>query len=301
MEVRGYRGVDPWLPHMLGHEASGRVLEIGEGVRKVRRGDNVVLTWIRSTGLDGGGAQWTSASGQVNAGPVTTFATHTIVSENRLVPLPANVPLDVAVLFGCALPTGAGMVLNQIRPEAGSSIAIIGLGGVGLSALIAAQLFECRIVIAVDNAPGKLDEARRFGATHTIDASCEDPVEAIRALTNGRGVDYSVEAAGNASTIEIAFSSVRTHGGRCVFASHPPSGTKICLDPHDLISGRTLEGSWGGATEPDRDVPLLARLFQDRRLPLERLLTKRYALEEVNDALDDMEQQHVTRPLVVMA
>lgn len=300
METRGQRGPDPWLPHMLGHEASGTVLEVGKGVTKVCAGDLVVLTWIRGTGLEGGGTKLFNGRHHVNAGPITTFGTHTVVSENRVVPLPAGVPLDVAVLFGCALPTGAGMVLNQLQPRPGSSIAIFGLGGIGLSALIASRLFECETTIAIDVSDLKLEAARCFGATHTIDARQVNPVDTIRDLTGGRGVDYSIEAGGTARTIEQAFAAVRNHGGRCIFASHPEAGSKICLDPHELISGKTIEGSWGGASEPDRDIPKLAGLYRERQLPLERVLTRRYSLSEVNDALDDLDQQRVFRPLLVM-
>ena len=300
MEVRGGRGVDRWLPHLLGHEATGRVVQIGEGVTKVGVGDAVVLTWIRTAGLDAGGGAFYKGSRRINAGPVATFGTHGVVSENRVVRLPDGIPMDVGVLFGCGLATGAGMLMNELRPEPGSSLAVFGLGGIGLSALIASRLFECQPVIAVDVSDAKLRTATEFGATHTIDARTQDPIEAIRALTNGRGVDYSVEAAGTARTIEQAFASVRKHGGKCLFASHPASGHKIQLDPHDLISGKNIAGSWGGASQPDRDIPILAQLYREGRLPLERLLSRRYPLSDVNQALDDLESHQVFRPLLVM-
>lgn len=301
MEVRGKRGADPWLPHLLGHEATGKVVAVGADVTKVAPDDMVVLTWIRSLGQDAPGATFFNGQVNVNSGPVATFGTHAVVAENRLVKLPEGVPLDVAVLFGCALTTGAGMVLNQLRPAPGTSIAVFGLGGVGLSALMVTRLFDCHTVIAVDTEAAKLEMASTFGATHTVDARVQDPVESIRALTAGHGVDYSVEAAGSARTIEQAFAAVRKHGGRCLFASHPESGRRICLDPHDLISGKAIEGSWGGASQPDRDIPVLAKLYCEGKLPLERLVTHRYALGEVNQALDDLEAQKVFRPLLVMS
>lgn len=300
MEVRGGRDVDRWLPHLLGHEGVGTVLDVGAGVSKVAPGDRVVLTWIRGIGLDAPGARFFNGTEYVNAGPVTTFGTHAVVAENRLVKLPDGVPLDVAVLFGCALPTGAGMVLNELQPPPGSSLAVFGLGGVGLSALMAARLCECTPIIAVDVSPSKLQAARAFGATHTIDSRASDPIAEISALTSGRGVDASVEAAGMAGTIEQAFASVRKHGGRCLFASHPETGTRICLDPHDLISGKMIAGSWGGASTPDVDIPRLASLYSGGQLPLENLITRRYSLEQVNAALDDLEARSVFRPLLVM-
>lgn len=300
MEARGKRGDDKFLPHMLGHEGSGTVLEIGEGVSKVKPGDKVVLGWIKGEGIDVPGTKYMSGDQIINAGGVTTFSDYTIVSENRCVKLPDGVPLDVAVLFGCAILTGAGIVMNRIRPKKGSTIAIYGLGGIGLSALMACRLFDCSEIIAVDIEDDKLILAREFGATHIINSTRLDPVAEIFAITGGKGVDYSVEAAGHSKTIETAFLSVRKSGGLCVFASHPQSGAKIELDPYDLICGRRIEGSWGGSSCPDKDIPLLAGLYLDGKLPLEKLLSKRYSLNEINQALDDLENRKIVRGLIEM-
>ncbi len=298
MEVRGGRGADPYLPHLLGHEGSGRVVAIGEGVTKVAPGDAVVLGWIKGSGLDAPGPNYRLAGTRLNAGGVTTFNTEAVVAENRCVPLPEGVPLDVAVLFGCAVPTGAGMVLNEIVAKPGASAAVFGLGGIGMIAVMALKAAGCGRIIAVDVEPAKLAEGREFGVTDTIDARAGDPVAAIRALTDGLGVDCAVDAAGRTRTIEQAFESVRKFGGQCVFASHPASGERISLDPHDLISGRRIQGSWGGSSQPDRDVPRFAKLYREGRLPLDRMIGKRYALEEINTALDDLASGRVLRPLI---
>jgi S-(hydroxymethyl)glutathione dehydrogenase/alcohol dehydrogenase len=300
MEVRGRRGEDSYLPHLLGHEGSGKVVAVGQGVSKVNVDDLVVLGWIKGHGLEGGGAKYRCDcfSQQINGGGVTTFNEYALVSENRVVPLPAGVPLDVAVLFGCAVPTGAGIITNDLQPKPGSTIAIFGLGGIGMSALMATMLFKCARVIAVDVASDKLSLARSFGATHTIDASMCDPIGEIRSLTEGLGVDYAVEASGQAKVIEQAFSSIRRGGGVCVFASHPEHGTKISIDPYELICGKQIRGSWGGASNPDRDIPIFAQLYLEGKLPLEKLITKRYPLEAINEALDDLEYNRVGRPLI---
>jgi len=300
MEAKGRRGPDRFLPHLLGHEATGTVEAIGAGVTKVNIGDRVVLGWIKGSGIDAGSTVFTHGAERINAGAVTTFSELTVVSENRCVPLPEGVPMDVGVLFGCAVPTGAGIVTNTLQPHDGSTIAVFGLGGIGMSALMATQLFKCSRVIAVDIEQQKLDLALSFGAADIVNGTIHDPVEAIRNLTGGIGVDYSIEAAGLTRTIEQAFNSVRKGGGRCVFASHPESGAKITLDPHDLISGKRIEGSWGGACDPDRDIPRFAELYRAGKLPLEKLITRRYTLDQVNDALDDLEHRRVGRPLVVI-
>lgn len=300
MEVRGKRGADPYLPHLLGHEGTGRVVQIGDGVTKVTAGDAVILGWIKGAGLEGGPVRYSCGPDVVNAGAVTTFNEYAVVSENRITKLPAGVPMDVGVLFGCAIPTGAGIIMNQVRPAAGSTIAIFGLGGIGLSALMATQLFGCSTVIAVDVSEQKLSLARDFGATHTINAQERNPVDEIRKLTAGNGVDNSVDASGLVSGIETAFEAVRRGGGVCTFASHPAKDERICLDPYELICGKQIRGSWGGGSNPDIDIPRLAGLYLEGHLPLEKLITQRYPLDNINTALDDLEARRVGRPLIEM-
>lgn len=298
MEVRGARGHDRFLPHLLGHEGTGRVEVVGDGVSKVKPGDWVVLGWIKGLGIEAGGVKYAHGERQINAGGVTTFNEMAVVSENRLVLLPHGVPLDIGVLFGCALPTGAGIVINTIQPVAGSTLAVFGLGGIGMSALMATQLFNCSQVIAIDINPNKLALAKEFGATHVIDARHSGVLEQIRQMTGGVGADYSIEATGIAQSIELAFDAVRRGGGLCVFASHPAHGSRISLDPFELICGKRILGSWGGDCRPDEDIPKFAELYRQGRLPLGKLITKRYRLDQLNEALDDLEAQRVGRPLL---
>jgi len=300
METRGKRGEDAYLPHLLGHEGSGVVVEVGSGVTKVQSGDPVVLGWIKGSGIEAGGVQYKSPEGILNGGGVTTFNDYAVVSENRCVKVPDGVPMDIAALFGCAVLTGAGIITNTIRPPKGSSIAIFGLGGIGLSALMGLVLFECKMVIAVDISEDRLNFAKDFGATHTINATKYDPVQAIHSLTDGQGTDFAVEAAGRSDTIEKAFDAVKRGGGLCVFASHPIHGSRISLDPFEMICGKQIVGSWGGSSDPDRDIPIYADLYLKGKLPLGKLITNRYNLEEINQALDDLEQNKVVRPLIVI-
>ena len=191
MEASGLRGEDKFLPHLLGHEASGRVIEVGADVNKVKVGDHVVLGWIKGQGLDAGGAQYQWGEKTVNAGGVTTFQSHAVVSENRLVKLEKDFPLHVAVLFGCAIPTGAGIVMNSMPSQRGSTILIWGLGGIGLSALLATRIGTFEKIIVVDVEANKLELARTLGATHLINALETDPLCEIMKLTDHRGVDYA--------------------------------------------------------------------------------------------------------------
>jgi S-(hydroxymethyl)glutathione dehydrogenase/alcohol dehydrogenase len=300
MEVKGGRGVDAWLPHLLGHEGSGEVIAVGVGVKKVRPGDKVILGWIIGNGMEAPGAKYRSDDRIINSGKVTTFSTYTVVSENRVTVKPENLPMDVSVLFGCALLTGAGMVLNEIKPDEGANIVILGLGGVGLSALMALSGFNCGRIIAIDSAKEKLSLAERLGATDVIYADKSQSVyEQVIDMING-GVDICIESAGTVETIELGFQVIKKRGGRLYFASHPDENHYIKIKPFDLISGKNIYGTWGGKSLPDRDIPILSEFFLQKRLPLDLLIRNRYSLDKINLALDDLDNQKVFRPLIVM-
>lgn len=298
MEVRGERGEDRWLPHLLGHEASGIVLDVGPGVTKVKLNDGVILTWIKGQGEDVPGGLFLDGDRQINSGPVTTFSHHTVVSENRVIVKPSSLAFDTAVLFGCALPTGAGMVINELDILHNQSVVIYGLGGVGISALLALLAMKVKTVIAIDLSEDKLIKAKEFGATHCVNAMTPNLVSTVSELTNG-GADFCIESAGTVDSIEQGFALIH-HGGKLLFASHPRSGDMIRLSPHELINGKKIAGSWGGGVFPDRDIPRIHTLFSNMTTSLNALLTKRYSLCQINDALDDLEAGRVFRPLIEM-
>lgn len=298
MEARGLRGHDPWLPHLLGHEASGEVVEVGPGITKVKIGDKVILGWIKGEGIEAEGAKYLFNNQIVNSGKVTTFSNYSIVSENRLVKIPPNVPLDVAVLFGCALLTGAGMVLNELKPTSEMSVAVIGLGGIGLSALMALNYLKCKNVIAVDISDEKLELAKLFGANHVINSKEEDTKDKILNIL-GDYCDGCIESGGKTETIELGFSLIKKTG-KLIFASHPPEGECIHIAPHELIAGKQIFGSWGGGCKPDIDIPKLAEIYLKGKVPLEKLISRRYSLDNINEALLDLENGVVFRPIIAM-
>lgn len=299
MEVCGKRGKNPWLPHLLGHEGSGIVVNVGDKVTKVKPGDEVILGWIKGEGLDAPGAQYKYGNQTINSGRVTTFSNYSVVSESRLTKKPQNLPFDEAILFGCALPTGAGMVLNEITPSTQSSVIVLGLGGIGLSALMALIALGVQKLIAVDISEKKLKMAKELGASHVLNSTHKNFKETVYKITSG-GADFCIESAGLTSTIELGFSLIKKQGGELLFASHPPEGEQIRLTPHELISGKKIVGSWGGSTKPDRDIPALFDLFQSAKIPLNSLIVKQYTLEQINVALDDIATGKVFRPLIVM-
>ena len=298
LEARGRRGADPFLPHCLGHEGSGRVLELGAGVSKVKAGDEVVLSWIKGSGADVSGTVYDWAGQKVNAGAITTFGNHAVISENRLTRVEPGLPLREAALVGCAVATGAGSVFNTAAARPGQSIAIFGAGGVGLCAIAAARVAGCAPIIAVDVLASKLEVARTLGATHLINASEVDPVAAIKAAVPG-GLDLAVESSGRPSVMVWALESVRAQGGTAVIVGNAPAGQTLTIDPKQLNQGKRLLGTWGGDSRPDTDYPRYSRLIAGGQLNVAPLLSHSYTLEQVNLALDDLEAGRVSRPLIV--
>ena len=300
LECRGHRGEDRYLPHCLGHEGSGIVCEVGPGVTKVKPGDRVILSWIKGSGADVPQTVYRWGDRGVNAGGITTFSRHAVISENRLTPLPEEIPLRDAALLGCAVPTGVGAVFNTAGPKPGQSIAIFGTGGIGLCAVAGAAIAGCTPIIAVDIRREKLELARQMGATHRVHAAEGDPVREVQRICPG-GVDFAIEASGRPEVMLQALHSVRSQGGVAVIVGNARHGERVALDPRQLNLGKQLRGTWGGDNWPDRDFPRYCRLLSAGKLNLEPLLSRTYRLREINAALDDLEAGTVARPLIEMA
>ncbi len=299
-ECRGLRGADPYLPHCLGHEGSGHVIEIGVGVTKVKPGDAVILSWIKGSGADVSGTkyQWNNTS--INAGGVTTFSTFSIVSENRLTPFNSAISLQDAALIGCALPTGMGAVINTASVRPGQSVIIFGCGGIGLCAVAAASLSGCYPVVAVDINKSKLDAAEKMGATKTILSLNVNIDEEIRNLFP-LGVDYAIEATGRSEIMVSALASVKNQGGIAVVIGNAPHGHTITIDPHMLNQGKQLRGTWGGDNVPDRDFPRYCQLIAAGKINTAILINRIYSLSEINEALEDLSAGKTIRPLIDMS
>ncbi len=297
MEARGLRGDDRWLPHLLGHEGVGTVAGIGSGVAKVKVGDPVVVGWIKGDGLESDAPSFLSVDGEyLNSGLATTFSEYTVASENRVYLRRDDLDDRVAALLGCALLTGAGMVLNEARPEPGQVLLINGLGGVGLSALFAALSCDSTIVVS-DPSADKRRYANGLGVRHVLDPD-DGPIAGQVMAVFPEGVDLAIDASGTVAGIEAAFGCLRYGGGRLIFATHPTAGEMLRLDPHDLIKGRRIQGSWGGDCRPDRDVPRIAAAIHGWEAGLSLMVSDIYELSEVNQALDDLGDSRSMRPLL---
>ncbi|MFN3077664.1 MAG: zinc-binding dehydrogenase [Alphaproteobacteria bacterium] len=299
LEARGAKGEDKWVPHCMGHEASGTVLEIGPGVTRVKVGDRVALSWIKAGGIEAGGSVYDWEGRKVNAGAVTTFQRHTVASENRLTVLPPEMDMRLAILLGCALPTGMGAIFNVTKPMPGDSVAVFGAGGIGLAAILAASVSGCTPILAIDPVAMKREMALAHGATHAIDPTAGDPVAAIRKIVPG-GVDAAVEATGLPPVMDQALQSVRQQGGRAVVVGNAHHGQDITLSPGLFNQGKSLLGTWGGDSVPDRDYGRYMRLMTSGRINVTGLLSAPYRLEDINQVLDDLAGGRIGRPLIDM-
>lgn len=299
-EIDGVKGPDPYLPHLLGHEGCGEVLECGEGVRRVKPGDRVVLHWRRASGIESPAPKYSSKTGTINAGWVTTFNAMAVVSENRLTPIPQDFDPEIAALMGCAVTTGFGVVNNNARLRIGESIAVFGAGGIGLNIVQAAAMVSAHPIIAVDVHAGRVDLATRLGATHGIVADGRDVENEIRSLIGPGGLDVAVDNTGNPRVIEMAY-RLTSDRGRTILVGVPKKGDLVSIYTLPLHFEKEIEGSHGGESIPDLDIPRYVRLVHAGKLHLGSLIGKRYALAEINQAIDDMRSGAINgRCIIVM-
>ncbi len=299
MEIEGKRGKDKYLPHLLGHEGAGIVHRVGAGVKKVKKGDKIFLSWIKGKGLDSGGTKVKNQKKTINAGPITTFSNFSVISENRCFKIPKGFPLKKSVIFGCAVPTGAGIILNEIKPKKKDRICIIGLGGVGLSALIACKMLKLKNIIVVDIDNKKIKIAKKVGFKKTILLkNNKNAITKILNFNKGRYFDYTIESSGKSKSIEFAFSLTKKFGGKCFFASHPNEKSKISIKPFDLISGKKIFGSCGGGSDPQKIAKIMSKFFLKNKKILNLYFTKEYSLKNINKAIKDFKKKSVLKPLI---
>lgn len=276
-EIDAAKGPDKFLPHLLGHEASATVLEIGEGVKTVNVGDLIVMHWRPSNGLQAQPPVYEWRGKPLNAGWVTTFQEYAVVSENRLTPIPKNFDKKIAPLLGCAVTTAFGVVNNDAQVKVGQSVVVFGAGGVGINIIQAASMVSAYPIVAIDKIKSKLVLAKKFGATHTFLAGQD--------ISLASGADVVIDTTGNSRVIELAYT-----------LTHPDGKTILVGVPRDKVSiytlplhfKKTLHGSHGGSSEPHIDIPRLIKLYNAKKLRLTGLITHHFPLEKVNDAISLM-------------
>jgi S-(hydroxymethyl)glutathione dehydrogenase/alcohol dehydrogenase len=286
-EIDGAKGEDKFLPHLLGHEASGTVLEIGAGVKHVKPGDVVVLHWRKGLGIEGAPPNYLWNGKKLNAGWIATFNEYAIVSENRLTPIPANSDLEVAALFGCAVTTGFGVIENNAKVRIGESVVVFGAGGVGLNIVQAASLVGAYPIIAVDLYDNRLALAKEMGATHLINSSKVDAKLGIEEVAGNLGLDVFIDNTGQPKIIELGYQITKPQG-RVVLVGVPRKGNEIQVYSLPLHFGKIITGSHGGESIPQDDIPRYHNMYLANRISLEELITEKYYLEDVNIAIENM-------------
>ena len=288
-EVRGIKGVDPYLPHLLGHEGSGVVEAVGPGVSMVAVGDCVVMQAKDGNGIRSKVPQYRWRGRELNAGWVTTFNQYAVVSESRLTPIPKDLDMKIAPLLGCAILTGFGAIENIVQPKMGESVVVFGAGGVGLSVIQAAALISAQPIIAVDLLKSKLQLAARFGATLGIHATEQDPKTVIYDLVGNAGADHVIVCTESLEALELAYEVTKTNG-KTIFLGLPPSKERVALTAMPLHYGRILTGALIGNSDPSEAIPRYTRLIDAGQLQLKKMITDTFSLEEINQAVDKMIQ-----------
>ena len=292
-EINGGRKNKNFLPHMLGHESSGVVIAVGKGIKKVKKKDKVFLSWIVSSGKDAVAPKFEKG---INSGKITTFSNYSIVPENRVNLIPKKINYKTASLLGCALPTGAGIVLNQINIKKNLNVCIIGAGGVGISALLALIFFGVnrKGITVVDNNLSRINYLKKFNEFKEINFQS---TVYNKDKFNNCFYDYIIECSGKSRQIELSLDMIK-NTGKVIFASHPHKDERLKINPFDLILGKKIEGSWGGLVKFDRDVKYLVKIIKKYKNINKIFFNKEYDFNSINKAIRDMKLGKVIRPII---
>lgn len=301
-------------PIVLGHESAGVVEAVGEGVTNVKAGDRVVVAFVASCGYcpncvqgkpylcDNTGRLGRRDRLKLNGENVMqfvnmgAFAEYQLVSANACVPVPDEVPLEAAALVGCSVMTGVGAVSNTAKVAVGSTVAVVGAGGIGLNVIQGAKLAGASRIIAVDLLEHKLAAAREFGATDVVDASTGDAVKKVQELTGG-GVDFAFEAIGLAKTAEQCFGMIK-RGGKAVVVGMIPVDQSVTIPGPAFLQEKGIIGSFYGSTRQTYDMPWLMELYRQKRLKIDELITRRWKLDEVNEAFQALKNGEGNRAVI---
>ena len=282
-EILGVKGKDKYLPHLLGHEGCGRIVEIGPGVKTLKIDEKVVLHWKKGSGINSELPIYYWNGKKINAGYVTTFNDYAVVSENRCTPISEQISDFNASLFGCAITTGFGVIENKAKLKIGESIVILGAGGIGLNIIQAAKLVSAYPIIAVDLYDNRLELAKKLGATHIINSKDNEFSKMIKNIT-GNNLDVFVDNTGNPKIIEKGYDLINDRG-RLVLVGVPRLGDNINIFSLPLHFGKEITGTFGGDGNPEIDIPRYSNLILKGICDLEGIVTERYGLDDINLAI----------------
>jgi len=295
-EIAGVKGPDRWLPHLLGHEGCGIVEEIGPEVSTVQPGQRVCLHWRPGQGIEARPPTYKWGGEIVNAGFITTFNHHAVVSENRMTPVPDDCDEEIVCLLADTLTTGFGVIANDATLKIGQSAVIIGSGGIGLGAILGAKLAGAHPIIAVDLHDHKLAVAQQFGATHTINSSREDFPHVAAGILEGPA-DVVIDGTGSPDVIEQAY-QLACSQGRVILFGVMPHERKAHINTLALHFGKVLTGSEGGASQPASDIPRYLRMMDDKLFDPKPMISHRGSLEDVNTLIEQMRAGEVVHAIM---
>ncbi len=281
-EIDAVKGPDKFLPHLLGHEGSGIVEGVGKGVTRVKVGDKVVLHWRPSQGVQSNTASYVWNEKKVNSGWVTTFNEKSIVSENRVTPIPQDFDLRTAALFGCAVTSAFGAVNNDANLKIGQSVLIFGIGGMGLNIAYAASLVSAYPIIGVDLHKEKIELGKKFGLTHGLIANSNGLENQIKKILNNKDPEVVFETTGNSKVMEKAY-EITPGDGKTIFVGVPDN--KISIYSLPLAFNKILKVSHGGDSEPDKEIPRYVNLVNNGKINFDDLITHEFNLDKINDAI----------------
>jgi S-(hydroxymethyl)glutathione dehydrogenase/alcohol dehydrogenase len=284
-EITGAKGEDRFLPHLMGHEGAGIVLEVGEGVKHVKEGDHVVAHWRKGLGIEAPFPKYKWRKKTVGGGNVTTFCERAIISENRLTVVKKEVPFTIGALMGCAVTTGLGLINNEAKLKIGESIMVIGCGGVGLNVIQGAKLVSGNPIIGVDITSRKLLDAWEFGATHVINTTVENFEEAVKKITGSNKVDVVVDCSGVPEMVNKGWGVTKS---RMILVGQPHHTQQFVFkSARDLFyNNKQIFDSQGGLTSPNIDIPKYLDLYLEGKIELNDIVTHNFKLEEVNEAIE---------------
>lgn len=286
-EINGVKGADKYLPHLMGHEGCGTVIETGPGVKFLKKNDFVVLHWRKGKGIQAEVPKYQWQGKLLNAGWVTTFNSHAVVSENRCTVIPPNTDKELAALFGCAITTGFGVIENNVNLQLGQSIVVFGSGGIGLNIIQAASLRNAFPIIAVDIFDNRLELAKEMGADFLINAKKINAKEEILKILNKRELDVFIDNTGIPKIIELGY-EITKPTGKVALVGVPMKDQNINIFSLPLHFGKTIFGSHGGESNPTTDISRYLKLIKEKNIQIDKLITGRFKLEEINKAIEFM-------------
>ena len=296
-EIDGVKGPDRFLPHLLGHEGGGMVVEVGPEVRHVKVGDRVVLHWRPGNGIEARPPVYNWNGKKANAGWITTFNNYAVITENRLTVVPPGTDYELCSLLADTLTTGFGVISNDAKVRIGESVVVIGCGGIGLGVVLGARLAGANPIIAVDIHHNKLQKASAYGATHVINSTQTDFALEVSRILNGQSPDVVIDGTGNPQVLEKAF-PLTGKTGRCVIFGVMSYDKKMTLNTLPLHFGKVLTGSHGGGSLPAEDIPRYLRLLKDGCYDVSGFVSHRVGLNEINEGIAKMRAGEVIHCMI---